>query len=190
MATRETAIAASIFNREINNLAQIFTIVWTIILHQYFGFLFVQTKNNENHEFSQRLREFESRWVKTRDDAVESFHLLKNSHNPCLSFNQAIKARRTLLYFFYKIILFSDLKIRKTTYVACIYSLTSFTKLLILTTWKQPMISLKSFSCFIALWKHIWWPIKTHVLTGIFYKYICLTWHFISVTRYIYRSDG
>ena len=58
MATRETAIAPLIFNREIKNLAQICAIVCTIILYQYFGFLFVQIKNNENHEFSQYLPEF------------------------------------------------------------------------------------------------------------------------------------
>ena len=46
------AIAPPIFNREIKNFAQICTVVCTIILHPYFGFLFVQTRNNENHEFS------------------------------------------------------------------------------------------------------------------------------------------
>ena len=52
MATREMAIAPPIFNREIKNFLQILTIVRTIILHQHFGFLLFQTKNNENHEFS------------------------------------------------------------------------------------------------------------------------------------------
>ena len=52
MATREMAIAPPIFIREIKNFAQIYTIVFTIILHPYFGFVLVQTKNNENHEFS------------------------------------------------------------------------------------------------------------------------------------------
>ena len=52
MATREMAIAPPIFNREIKNFAQISTIARTIILHQRLGFLLVQTKNNENHEFS------------------------------------------------------------------------------------------------------------------------------------------
>ena len=58
MATREMAIAPPIFNREIKNFAQISTIVRTIILHQHFGFLLVQTKNNENHEFSHFSPEF------------------------------------------------------------------------------------------------------------------------------------
>ena len=58
MATREMAIAPPIFNREIKNFAQISTIVRTIILHQHFGFLLVQTKNNENHEFSHFFPEF------------------------------------------------------------------------------------------------------------------------------------
>ena len=58
MATREMAIAPPIFNREIKNFAQISTIVRTIILHPHFGFLLVQTKNNENHEFSHFFPEF------------------------------------------------------------------------------------------------------------------------------------
>ena len=58
MATREMAIAPPIFNREINNFAQISTIVCKIILHQHFGFLLVQTKNNENHKFSHFFPEF------------------------------------------------------------------------------------------------------------------------------------
>ena len=58
MATKEGAIASPIFNREIKNFAQFSTIVHTIILHQHFGFLLVQTKNNENHEFSQFFPEF------------------------------------------------------------------------------------------------------------------------------------
>ena len=58
MATREMAIALPIFNREIKNLTQSSTIVRTIILHQHFGFLLVQTKNNENHEFSHFFQEF------------------------------------------------------------------------------------------------------------------------------------
>ena len=52
METTEMTIAPPISNREIKNCAQISTIVRTIILHQHFGFLLVQTKNNENHEFS------------------------------------------------------------------------------------------------------------------------------------------
>ena len=58
MVTREMAIAPPVFNREIQNLAQIWTIVRTIILHPHFGFLLVQTKNNENYEFSQFFPEF------------------------------------------------------------------------------------------------------------------------------------
>ena len=51
MATREMAITPPIFNQEIKYFAQICTIVCTIILHPYFGFLLIQTRNNENHEF-------------------------------------------------------------------------------------------------------------------------------------------
>ena len=58
MATRKMAIARPIFNREIRNFAQISTIVSTIILHPHLGFLLVQTKNNENHEFSHFFPEF------------------------------------------------------------------------------------------------------------------------------------
>ena len=58
MAKREMAIAPPNFNREIQNFAQISTIVCTIILDPRFGFLLVQTKNNENHEFSHFFPEF------------------------------------------------------------------------------------------------------------------------------------
>ena len=58
MATREMVIAPPIFNREIKTFAQICTIVCTMTLHPYFGFLMVQTRNNENHEFSPFLTEF------------------------------------------------------------------------------------------------------------------------------------
>ena len=57
-ATRELAIAPPIFNREIKNFAQILAIVRTINLHPHFGFLLVQTKNNENPEFSHFFPEF------------------------------------------------------------------------------------------------------------------------------------
>ena len=58
MATKEIAIASPVFNQEIKNFGQIFTIVCTIILHPYFGFLLVQTRNNENHKFSHFFPEF------------------------------------------------------------------------------------------------------------------------------------
>ena len=58
MATREIVIAPTILNREIRNFAQICTTVYTIILHPYFGLLLVQTKDNENHEFSHFFPEF------------------------------------------------------------------------------------------------------------------------------------
>ena len=58
MATRKMAIAPPIFNREIKYFAQFCTIVCTIILHPYFGILLVQTRNNENHEFSHFFPEF------------------------------------------------------------------------------------------------------------------------------------
>ena len=58
MATREMAIAPPIFNREIKNFAQISNIAPTIILRPHFRFLLVQTKNNENHEFSHFFPEF------------------------------------------------------------------------------------------------------------------------------------
>ena len=57
MTTRETAIAPSIFNREIKNFAQICTIVCTITLHPYFSFCWVKQEimNITNfHIFSQK----------------------------------------------------------------------------------------------------------------------------------------
>ena len=58
MTTGKMAIALPIFNRQIKNFVQISNIVRTIILHPHFGFLLVQTKNNENHEFSHFFPEF------------------------------------------------------------------------------------------------------------------------------------
>ena len=58
MTTRETAKAPPIFNREIKYWSQICTIVCTIILHPYLGFLLVQARNNENQELTQFFPEF------------------------------------------------------------------------------------------------------------------------------------
>ena len=58
VATKEMAIAPPIFNREIKNFAQISTIVLTIIFINISDFLVVETKNNENHEFSHFSPEF------------------------------------------------------------------------------------------------------------------------------------
>ena len=62
-----------------------------------------------------------------------------------------------MFYFFYKIISF--LIKSKTIYEAQIYT---FMKLYILTTRRK--------SNHIALWKYTCWPIKTHVLSKLFYK--------------------
>ena len=51
----------------------------------------------------ERLGEFESRSVKTRD-AVEGFHLLENSHKLCQGFQQAMEARTTCFISFIKIL--------------------------------------------------------------------------------------
>ena len=58
MGTKEIPTTPPVFNRETKNLAQICTFVCTIILHPYFGFLLVQTRNNEYHEFLQFFPEF------------------------------------------------------------------------------------------------------------------------------------
>ena len=50
----------------------------------------VPSKPDENR--GERLGEFESKSVKTRD-AVKSFHLLENSHKFCRGFQQAMEAR-------------------------------------------------------------------------------------------------
>ena len=65
----------------------------------------------------ERLGEFESRPVKTRD-AVESFHLLENSHKLCRRFQQAMEAWKTCFDSFIKL-LFSLLTKRKTVREAC-----------------------------------------------------------------------
>ena len=74
----------------------------------------VPSQPGENR--GERLEEFESRSVKTRD-AVEGFHLLKNSHKLCQGFQQAMDARTTCFISFIKL-LFSLLINRKTIYEA------------------------------------------------------------------------
>ena len=75
---------------------------------------FVPSLPGENR--GERLGEFESRSVKTRD-AVEDFHLLENFHKLCRGFQQAMEARATCFIYFIKL-LFSLLIKRKTIYEA------------------------------------------------------------------------
>ena len=63
------------------------------------------------------MGEIESRSVKTRDAAVEGFHLLENSHKLCRGFQQAMEARTKGFISFIKL-LFSLLTKRKTIYEA------------------------------------------------------------------------
>ena len=53
----------------------------------------------------ERLVEFESKSVKTRD-AVKGFHLLKYSHKLSQGFHKAMKEREYVLFLLYKIIIF------------------------------------------------------------------------------------
>ena len=76
MATRKMAIAPPIFYREIKKFTQISTIVLTIILHQHFGFLLVQTKSNENHEFSHFFPEFIA--LSRKMNLTQSIRIMKN----------------------------------------------------------------------------------------------------------------
>ena len=74
----------------------------------------VPSQPGENR--GERLGEFESRSVKTRD-AVLGFHLLENSHKLCRGFQQTMEARKTCFISFIKL-LFSLLTKRKTMYEA------------------------------------------------------------------------
>ena len=74
----------------------------------------VPSQPGENR--GERLGEFESRSVKTRD-VVEGFHLLENSQKLCRGFRQAMEARITCFISFIKL-LFSLLIKRKTIYKA------------------------------------------------------------------------
>ena len=73
----------------------------------------VPSQPGENQ--GERLREFDSRSVKTRD-AIEGFHLLENSHKLCRGFQQSMEARTTCFTSFIK--LFSLLTKRKAIYEA------------------------------------------------------------------------
>ena len=74
----------------------------------------VPSKPGENRY--ERLGEFESKSVKTRD-AVEGCHLLENSHKLSRGFQQAMEARKTCFISFITL-LFSLLTKRKTVYEA------------------------------------------------------------------------
>ena len=70
-----------------------------------------------------------------------------------------------MFYFFYKIIIFVVKKEKDDIRSAyCKFSLLGDSQTILLTP----------FSCFIALWKHTCWPIKTHVQSKLFYKTIWL----------------
>ena len=127
--------------------------------------LSVPSQTGENR--GEHLGEFESSSVKTRD-AVEGFHLLENSHKLCRGFHQAMKARITCLISFRKL-LFSVLTERKTIYKAHMYTSISFMKLL--TTWRQsqPYCS-RNFRASQRYENTTCTPIKTHVLSKLFYK--------------------
>ena len=141
---------------------------WYVGLSTWNQFSFFVTFQSRNKTFCrclfafrrECLGEFESRSVNTRN-AFVGFYLLKNSQKLCRGFHQAIKAQITFLISFLK---WSDLTKRKTIYEASMYIFTFFVKRLILTTLRQPTILLTSFLYFIALRKHICWPIKTHIL--------------------------
>ena len=53
----------------------------------------------------ERLGEFESRSVKTRDAVDEGFHLLENSHKLCRGFQQAMEVWTTCFISFIKLLL-------------------------------------------------------------------------------------
>ena len=72
-----------------------------------------------------------------------------------------MKARKTCFISFIKL-LFSVLTKRKTIYKA--RTINSY------NSEPQTTTLLTSFSCFAALWKHTCWPIKTNVLSKLFYK--------------------
>ena len=79
-----------------------------------------------------------------------------------LRFSTGYGGTENMFYFFYKIIIFSvnkekdDIRSVYCKFLQLADSQTTF---------------LTSFSCFVALWKHTCWPIKTHKLSTLFYKY-------------------
>ena len=86
-------------------------------------------------------------------------------HNQCCGFywfvNTPVKRSHTVFYFFYKIIIFTLNKEKdglRSTY--CKLSQLGDSQTTLLT----------SFSCFITLWKHTCRPIKTHILSKLFFK--------------------
>ena len=74
-----------------------------------------------------------------------------------LRFSTGYGGMENMFYFFYEIIVFI---VNKEKNAYCKFSQLGDSQTTLLTP----------FSCFIALWKHTCWPIKTHVLSKLFYN--------------------
>ena len=144
---------------------------WNIV-EKFLSVLFEKMFSVPSYSYENQgecLGEFESGSVKTRE-AVDGFYLLEDSSKLCRGFHQAMRARKTCFISFIKLIFFVVTK-RKTIYEARMYTLISFYETVNSYNLETANhIILTSFLCFTALWKHTCWPIKTHVLSKLFYK--------------------
>ena len=111
--------------------------------------------------------EFSSRWNASRVFTV----LLSNSPKRFTHFSPGYEGTENAFYFFCKIIILRFNKEKDCIQSAYDVYLNFFHETITshdLET--EPTILLTTFSCFIATWKHTCTPIKTHVLSKLFYN--------------------
>ena len=89
--------------------------------------------------------------------------------------------------FFYKIIIFCLNKEKDDIRSAYVYFNFIHETVNSNNSETEPTILLTSFSCFIVLWKHTCRPIKTHVLSKLFYK---INYLFIKKQWPYYKAQG
>ena len=117
------------------------------------------------HRQGDRFRDFSSRSVKTWD--CPRFSPAREFSQTLLRISAGHEGMGNRFYLFYKIIIF--LQRRHMNRVCMIIFLSWNCKFSQLRD-RQLYRSHHICACFIALWKHTYWPIKTHVLSKLFYK--------------------
>ena len=139
-----------------------------------------------NKHFLCALMKTEARSLKTRD-AVEDFHLLVHELSQTLPrFSPGYDGRENMFYFFYKIITFWLYKKKDdilNVFVQFCFFYESVNSYNLETVRYIAHVN----SCFIALWKHTCSPIKTHVLSKLFYVVAiacCMHWMMKAVSLY------
>ena len=107
--------------------------------------------------------------VKTKANVWENSRAAREFWQTLPRFSPGFESTENMFYFFYKMIN-SRLKEKDDIRSAYIYFSFFHESVNSHNLEIEPTILLTSFSCFIELWKHSCKPIKTHVLSKLFYK--------------------